>query len=154
MARSRGMHPGKVMFLVVFAMVNTVLTMKACDDRARPAHTTSTRSIPSTTPSTTPSSTTLKGVCSESQHRTSLDVLATLTAPELGVVLKEDPRGGLTVTFARASWKVAQPRLREMLNAIANADACVHGSARHIVFHAPGGRVVGRANPHTGISMK
>jgi hypothetical protein len=44
----------------------------------------------------------------------------------------EEENGGISYTFRAEWWATIQPRVGELIHGIADADACVHQTARHI----------------------
>jgi hypothetical protein len=47
-------------------------------------------------------------------------------------------------------WETVEPKVKELSEGIADADACEHKTARLILFQDPSGKEIGRADPITG----
>lgn len=61
---------------------------------------------------------------------------------------------GATYTFRSDWWQTTEPKIRNLMEGIADADACKHKQARMIIFQDPLGKEIGIADPISGLRFR
>ena len=84
--------------------------------------------------------------CSRADAQEVLDrstVMADVTEGKKGTIYR----------FKGSWWDTVRPQAHQLIEGISDADACLHPSARLILFYDPSGSRIGVADPVRGISM-
>ena len=63
----------------------------------------------------------------------------------------QESSSGATYAFRSDWWSTIEPKVRNLMEGIADADACKHKEARMIIFQDPTGNEIGRADPISGL---